>query len=110
MNWCLSDHVFVAQTDVDINLNLKAFTFRFKRVDQGDHAWLTRSVNRSRTSAIVNRLEPETVYQFAVLAENVLGSGKFSRTVTARTKGKATNLQTLRFICCPNMTWSNMSS
>ena len=50
--------------------------------------WSTRSVNRSRTRAIVNRLKPETVYQFAVLAENVLGSGKFSKTITAKTQGK----------------------
>ena len=63
------------------------FFSRFKRADQGDHTWSTRSVNGSRKVVVVSRLRPETIYQFAVLAENVLGSGKFSKTVTARTKG-----------------------
>jgi len=65
----------------------KCDIFRFKRADQGDHMWSTRSVNGSRKSVVVSRLQPETVYQFAVLAENVLGSGKFSKTATARTQG-----------------------
>ena len=49
--------------------------------------WSTRFVNRSRSRVVVNRLDPETVYQFAVLAENVLGSGKFSKVVTKKTQG-----------------------
>lgn len=39
---------------------------------------------------LVPGLEPETIYQFSVLAQNKLGTGPFSEVVTVNTLGKYT--------------------
>nr|XP_039253695.1 roundabout homolog 1-like isoform X1 [Styela clava] len=62
------------------------FMIWYKRADMGDHSWQTQSVESFRKVATVSNLEPDTIYQFALLPENVLGSGQFSKTITAKTK------------------------
>nr|CAB3255663.1 protein turtle homolog A [Phallusia mammillata] len=62
------------------------FMIWYKKASMGDHTWLTVYVDGDRTGAAVTRLDPDTVYQFAILPENVLGSGPFSETETTKTK------------------------
>lgn len=40
---------------------------------------------------VVPSLEPETTYQFSVLAQNKLGTGPFSEVVTVNTLGEYTD-------------------
>lgn len=63
------------------------FMIWYKRADKGDHSWETQSVESYRKVVTINNLDADTIYQFAILPENVLGSGRFSKTVTAKTKG-----------------------
>lgn len=39
---------------------------------------------------VVPGLEPETTYQFSILAQNKLGTGPFSEVVTVNTLGRCT--------------------
>lgn len=41
------------------------------------------------TSLLIDSLDPETEYQFSVLAQNKLGTSSFSEVVTVRTLGEA---------------------
>jgi len=41
------------------------------------------------TSLTLHQLQPETVYEFTVLARNRLGDGLFSDVIRARTKGQS---------------------
>ncbi|CAK8692713.1 uncharacterized protein LOC143462683 isoform X2 [Clavelina lepadiformis] len=62
------------------------FMIWHKRADKDDSGWKSDSFHGGHKMAVIKRLEPETVYEFAILPENVLGSGSFSKTVTAKTK------------------------
>ena len=51
--------------------------------------WKTLRVVPSEATALtVYNLHSGTVYQFFVMSRNILGEGKFSEIVTAKTKGK----------------------
>ncbi|KAK7904282.1 hypothetical protein WMY93_016889 [Mugilogobius chulae] len=56
-----------------------------KREHLGPHDWLSVAVPGSRDWMLVPGLEPETTYQFSVLAQNKLGTGPFSEVVTVNT-------------------------
>ena len=51
--------------------------------------WSTYSVDHQDVTVFtVYQLQPDTLYEFKVLATNDLGKGNFSGTVEAKTKGK----------------------
>ncbi|XP_036380045.1 protein turtle homolog B isoform X3 [Megalops cyprinoides] len=56
-----------------------------KRAQLGPHDWLSMPVPSSQNWMLVQGLEPETAYQFSVLAQNKLGTGPFSEVVTVNT-------------------------
>lgn len=62
------------------------FIIWYKRTDMGNHSWQTHRVVGYRKVATVGNLDPDTIYQFAILPENILGSGQFSKEVMAKTK------------------------
>jgi len=84
---CFVIYVILVTKDLLRYHALVCSSCRYKRADLGDNSWLTKYANGRHQEVIVRRLEAERVYQFAVLPENVLGKGKFSRTVTAKTQG-----------------------
>lgn len=61
---------------------------RVKRAQLGPHDWLSVPVPVAQTWLLVQGLEPETAYQFSVLAQNKLGTGPFSEVVTVNTLGR----------------------
>lgn len=60
-----------------------------KRAQFGPHDWLSLSVPPGPSWLLVDSLEPETAYQFSVLAQNRLGTSAFSEVVTVNTLGEA---------------------
>ncbi|XP_053702535.1 protein turtle homolog B-like isoform X7 [Synchiropus splendidus] len=56
-----------------------------KRERLGPHDWLSVPVPGGHDWMVVPGLEPETTYQFSVLAQNKLGTGPFSEVVTVNT-------------------------
>uniref|UniRef100_A0A671U2H5 Immunoglobulin superfamily member 9B n=1 Tax=Sparus aurata TaxID=8175 RepID=A0A671U2H5_SPAAU len=56
-----------------------------KREHLGPHDWLSIPVPGGHDWMVVPSLEPETTYQFSVLAQNKLGTGPFSEVVTVNT-------------------------
>ncbi|XP_010790519.1 protein turtle homolog B-like, partial [Notothenia coriiceps] len=56
-----------------------------KRERLGPHDWLSIPVPGGQDWLVVPGLEPETIYQFSVLAQNKLGTGPFSEVVTVNT-------------------------
>lgn len=63
-----------------------------KRAQFGPHDWLSLPVPPGPNWLLVDGLEPETAYQFSVLAQNRLGSSAFSEVVTVNTLGEAVGL------------------
>ena len=61
---------------------------RLKREHLGPHDWLSIPVPGGHDWMVVPGLEPETTYQFSVLAQNKLGTGPFSEVVTVNTLGE----------------------
>lgn len=58
-----------------------------KRAQFGPHDWLSLPVPAGSSWLLVDTLEPETAYQFSVLAQNKLGTSSFSEVVTVNTLG-----------------------
>uniref|UniRef100_U3ISB9 Immunoglobulin superfamily member 9B n=1 Tax=Anas platyrhynchos platyrhynchos TaxID=8840 RepID=U3ISB9_ANAPP len=58
---------------------------RVKRAQFGPHDWLSLPVPAGSSWLLVDTLEPETAYQFSVLAQNKLGTSSFSEVVTVNT-------------------------
>ncbi|XP_028838997.1 protein turtle homolog B isoform X3 [Denticeps clupeoides] len=56
-----------------------------KREKLGPHDWSSLTVPTGQSWLQVTGLEPETAYQFSVLAQNKLGTGPFSEVVTVNT-------------------------
>ncbi|XP_026564909.1 protein turtle homolog B, partial [Pseudonaja textilis] len=56
-----------------------------KRAQFGPHDWLSLPVPAGPSWLLVDNLEPETAYQFSVLAQNKLGTSSFSEVVTVNT-------------------------
>ncbi|XP_034789977.3 protein turtle homolog B isoform X2 [Pan paniscus] len=56
-----------------------------KRAQFGPHDWLSLPVPPGPSWLLVDTLEPETAYQFSVLAQNKLGTSAFSEVVTVNT-------------------------
>ncbi|XP_051690467.1 protein turtle homolog B isoform X1 [Oryctolagus cuniculus] len=56
-----------------------------KRAQFGPHDWLSLPVPPGPNWLLVDSLEPETAYQFSVLAQNKLGTSAFSEVVTVNT-------------------------
>ncbi|XP_067350645.1 protein turtle homolog B-like isoform X3 [Channa argus] len=56
-----------------------------KREHLGPHDWLSIPVPGGHDWMLVPGLEPETTYQFSILAQNKLGTGPFSEVVTVNT-------------------------
>ncbi|XP_063167345.1 protein turtle homolog B [Candoia aspera] len=56
-----------------------------KRAQFGPHDWLSLPVPTGPSWLLVDNLEPETAYQFSVLAQNKLGTSSFSEVVTVNT-------------------------
>lgn len=52
------------------------------------HDWVSLSVPAGAQHLLVENLQPDTSYQFSVLAQNKLGSGPFSQIVTSVPRGK----------------------
>nr|XP_033773309.1 protein turtle homolog B isoform X1 [Geotrypetes seraphini] len=56
-----------------------------KRAQFGPHDWLSLPVPSGPNWLLVDTLEPETAYQFSVLAQNKLGTSSFSEVLTLNT-------------------------
>ncbi|XP_069080556.1 protein turtle homolog B [Pleurodeles waltl] len=63
----------------------QTFSVWMKRAQFGPHDWLSLPVPLGPTWLLVDTLEPETSYQFSVLAQNKLGTSSFSEVVTMNT-------------------------
>ncbi|XP_034034789.1 protein turtle homolog B-like isoform X2 [Thalassophryne amazonica] len=63
----------------------QTFSVWLKREHLGPHDWLSIPVPGGHDWLVVPGLEPETTYQFSVLAQNKLGTGPFSEVVTVNT-------------------------
>lgn len=63
-----------------------------KRAQFGPHDWLSLPVPPGPSWLLVDALEPETAYQFSVLAQNKLGTSAFSEVVTVNTLGEGPRL------------------
>ncbi|XP_056587685.1 protein turtle homolog B isoform X2 [Triplophysa dalaica] len=63
----------------------QTFSVWVKREQLGPHDWLSTTVPSGQPWLTVQGLEPETAYQFSVLAQNKLGTGPFSEVVTVNT-------------------------
>lgn len=61
---------------------------RVKREHLGPHDWVSMPVPGGHEWMVVPGLEPETTYQFSILAQNKLGTGPFSEVVTVNTLGE----------------------
>ncbi|NWR99581.1 TUTLA protein, partial [Motacilla alba] len=55
------------------------------------HDWVSLSVPAGAQHLLVENLQPDTSYQFSVLAQNKLGSGPFSQIVTSVPRGKGSS-------------------
>ncbi|XP_056265052.1 protein turtle homolog B isoform X2 [Pseudoliparis swirei] len=63
----------------------QTFSVWLKRERLGPHDWLSNPVPGGHDWMVVPGLEPETTYQFSILAQNKLGTGPFSEVVTVNT-------------------------
>ncbi|XP_014399136.1 PREDICTED: protein turtle homolog B, partial [Myotis brandtii] len=63
----------------------QTFSVWMKRAQFGPHDWLSLPVPLGPNWLLVDALEPETAYQFSVLAQNRLGTSAFSEVVTVNT-------------------------
>uniref|UniRef100_A0A3B3HKH6 Immunoglobulin superfamily, member 9Bb n=1 Tax=Oryzias latipes TaxID=8090 RepID=A0A3B3HKH6_ORYLA len=63
----------------------QTFSVWIKRERLGPHDWLSTAVPGGQNWKLVSGLEPETTYQFSVLAQNKLGTSPFSEVVTVNT-------------------------
>ncbi|XP_063341925.1 protein turtle homolog B-like isoform X2 [Pelmatolapia mariae] len=63
----------------------QTFSVWLKREHLGPYDWLSIPVPGGHDWMVVPGLEPETTYQFSVLAQNKLGTGPFSEVVTVNT-------------------------
>ncbi|XP_015427457.1 PREDICTED: protein turtle homolog B [Myotis davidii] len=63
----------------------QTFSVWMKRAQFGPHDWLSLPVPPGPNWLLVDALEPETAYQFSVLAQNRLGTSAFSEVVTVNT-------------------------
>ncbi|CAJ0927357.1 unnamed protein product, partial [Ranitomeya imitator] len=63
----------------------QTFSVWVKRAQFGPHDWVSMPVAGVANSLFVDSLDPETEYQFSVLAQNKLGTSSFSEVVTVRT-------------------------
>uniref|UniRef100_A0A8D0H9M4 Protein turtle homolog B n=1 Tax=Sphenodon punctatus TaxID=8508 RepID=A0A8D0H9M4_SPHPU len=63
----------------------QTFSVWLKRAQFGPHDWLSLPVPTGPSWLLVDNLEPETAYQFSVLAQNKLGTSSFSEVVTVNT-------------------------
>uniref|UniRef100_A0A8B9IA99 Immunoglobulin superfamily member 9 n=1 Tax=Anser brachyrhynchus TaxID=132585 RepID=A0A8B9IA99_9AVES len=61
-----------------------------KHPPRAHHDWVSLSVPAGAQHLLVENLQPDTSYQFSVLAQNKLGSGPFSQIVTSVPRGKST--------------------
>lgn len=61
---------------------------RVKHPPRAHHDWVSLSVPVGAQHLLVENLQPDTSYQFSVLAQNKLGSGPFSQIVTSVPRGK----------------------
>ncbi|KAG7224646.1 hypothetical protein INR49_011399, partial [Caranx melampygus] len=68
----------------------QTFSVWLKREHLGPHDWLSIPVPGGHDWMLVPGLEPETTYQFSVLAQNKLGTGPFSEVVTVNTLANRT--------------------
>lgn len=62
---------------------------RAKHPPRAHHDWVSLSVPPGAQHLLVENLQPDTSYQFSVLAQNKLGSGPFSQIVTSVPRGKS---------------------
>ncbi|KAM3830683.1 protein turtle homolog B [Vipera latastei] len=63
----------------------QTFSVWMKRAQFGPHDWLSLPVPTGPAWLLMDNLEPETAYQFSVLAQNKLGTSSFSEVVTVNT-------------------------
>ncbi|XP_062309853.1 protein turtle homolog B [Osmerus eperlanus] len=63
----------------------QTFSVWVKRELLGPHDWLSLPVPGGQSWLLVAGLEPQTAYQFSVLAQNKLGTGPFSQVITVNT-------------------------
>ncbi|NXG21292.1 TUTLA protein, partial [Grallaria varia] len=64
------------------------YTPLVKHPPRAHHDWVSLSVPAGAQHLLVENLQPDTTYQFSVLAQNKLGSGPFSQIVTSVPRGK----------------------
>uniref|UniRef100_A0A3Q2CVH6 Immunoglobulin superfamily, member 9Bb n=1 Tax=Cyprinodon variegatus TaxID=28743 RepID=A0A3Q2CVH6_CYPVA len=63
----------------------QTFSVWLKRERLGPHDWVSIPVPGGQDWMVLSGLEPDTTYQFSVLAQNKLGTGPFSEVVTVNT-------------------------
>ncbi|OPJ71608.1 turtle-like protein A [Patagioenas fasciata monilis] len=63
------------------------YTPLVKHPPRAHHEWVSLSVPVGAQHLLVENLQPDTSYQFSVLAQNKLGSGPFSQIVTSVPRG-----------------------
>ncbi|XP_065516023.1 protein turtle homolog A isoform X1 [Lathamus discolor] len=63
------------------------YTPLVKHPPRAHHDWVSLSVPAGAQHLLVENLQPDTSYQFSVLAQNKLGSGPFSQIVTSMPRG-----------------------
>ncbi|KAM4644317.1 protein turtle homolog A isoform 4-T4 [Amazona ochrocephala] len=63
------------------------YTPLVKHPPRAHHDWLSLSVPAGAQHLLVENLQPDTGYQFSILAQNKLGSGPFSQIVTSMPRG-----------------------
>ncbi|NXH12717.1 TUTLA protein, partial [Bucco capensis] len=63
------------------------YTPLVKHPPRAHHDWVSLSVPVGAQHLVVENLQPDTSYQFSVLAQNKLGSGPFSQIVTSVLRG-----------------------
>ncbi|KAJ7428956.1 hypothetical protein WISP_00376 [Willisornis vidua] len=68
------------------------YTPLVKHPPRAHHDWVSLSVPAGAQHLLVENLQPDTSYQFSVLAQNKLGSGPFSQIVTSVPRGGPQNL------------------
>ncbi|XP_054854859.1 protein turtle homolog A [Eublepharis macularius] len=70
------------------------YTPLLKRLNRPHHDWVSLPVPAGAFHHLVENLQPDTGYQFSVLAQNKLGSGPFSEIVAAVPLGFSANTMT----------------
>ncbi|XP_019342536.2 protein turtle homolog A [Alligator mississippiensis] len=59
------------------------YTLLMKRPNRAHHEWVSLAAPAGAEHLLVENLQPDTGYQFSILAQNKLGSGPFSEIVTS---------------------------